>query len=74
MAESVMPYVSVVAASAPGPVSAPVVTRTADELTERFLLRAQPRTPRHGWRRGVFAVTGGHVNPAAPNPTTEAPS
>ncbi|HEY8307419.1 MAG TPA: MinD/ParA family protein [Lapillicoccus sp.] len=67
MAESVMPYVSVVAASAPGPVSAPVVTRTADELTERFLLRAQPRTPRHGWRRGVFAVTGGHVNPGPSN-------
>ena len=67
MAESVMPYVSVVAASAPGPVSAPVVTRTADELTERFLLRAQPRTPRHGWRRSVFAVTGGHVNPGPSN-------
>ena len=28
-----------------------------------LLLRAQPRTPRHGWRRTVFAVTGGHVNP-----------
>jgi len=44
-----------------------VFTRTADELTERFLLRAQPRTPRHGWRRSVFAVTGGHVNPGPSN-------
>ncbi|HEU4329870.1 MAG TPA: MinD/ParA family protein [Lapillicoccus sp.] len=37
--------------------------RTAAELTERSLLRAQAHTPRHGWRRGVFAVSGGHVNP-----------
>ncbi|HEU5001035.1 MAG TPA: MinD/ParA family protein, partial [Lapillicoccus sp.] len=58
------------APSAPDPTS-PTTTedpfgpplRTADELTERSLLRAQPHTPRHGWRRGVFAVSGGHVNP-----------
>ena len=73
MAASPMPYASAVAssapatASAPATVSAPVFTRTADELTERFLLRAQPRTPRHGWRRSVFAVTGGHVNPGPSN-------
>ena len=63
------PYAATVAAPAAPAVSAapavPVepVGRTADELTERFLLRAQPRTPRRGWRRGVYAVTGGHVNP-----------
>ena len=73
MAASPMPYASAVASSAPATasvpatVSAPVFTRTADELTERFLLRAQPRTPRHGWRRTVFAVTGGHVNPGPSN-------
>ena len=71
MAASPMPYASAVASSAPAtvsaPASAPVFTRTADELTERFLLRAQPRTPRHGWRRTVFAVTGGHVNPGPSN-------
>ena len=73
MAASPMPYASAVASSAPATasvpatVSAPVFTRTADELTERFLLRAQPRTPRHGWRRSVFAVTGGHVNPGPSN-------
>ena len=50
MAASPMPYASAVASSAPATVSvpatgtAPVFTRTADELTERFLLRAQPRT------------------------------
>jgi putative peptide zinc metalloprotease protein len=68
-----MPYASSVASAAPAVVApttslaAPVFTRTADELTERFLLRAQPRTPRHGWRRGVFALTGGHVNPGPSN-------
>ena len=73
MAASPMPYASAVASPAPATVSAPatgsapVFTRTADELTERFLLRAQPRTPRHGWRRSVFAVTGGHVNPGPSN-------
>ncbi len=46
---------------APTPVAGP--TRTAAELTERTLLRAQPRTARSGWRRSVFAVSGGHVNP-----------
>ena len=41
----------------------PVPAHSAAELTERFLLRAQPHTPRGGWRRGVFAVTGGNLNP-----------
>jgi putative peptide zinc metalloprotease protein len=51
----------------PAPASPPTATptplRTADELTERFLLRAQPHTPGRGWRRGVFAVTRGRINP-----------
>ncbi len=53
----------------PGAAATPgsVPTRTANELTERFLLRAQPHTPRHGWRHGVFALTGGHVNPGPSN-------
>jgi putative peptide zinc metalloprotease protein len=56
-------------AAAPLPSAVPVFvpTHTAAELTERTLLRAQPRTPRGGWRRGVFAVTGGHVNPGPSN-------
>ena len=41
----------------------PVPAHSAAELTESFLLRAQPHTPRGGWRRGVFAVTGGNLNP-----------
>ena len=42
------------AAPMPTFLPAPVLTRTADELTERFLLRAQPHTPRHGLAsRGV---------------------
>lgn len=45
----------------PDPLPAPA--HTADELTERFLLRAQPHVPRGGWRRGVFSMTGGHLNP-----------
>ena len=49
--------------SAPAPTPVPGPTRTAADLTERTLLRAQPRTARSGWRRGVFAVSGGHVNP-----------
>jgi putative peptide zinc metalloprotease protein len=48
-------------ASVPDPLPAPA--HTAAELTERFLLRAQPHVPRGGWRRGVFSMTGGHVNP-----------
>ena len=57
------------AAPTPGPSSDtgaapdPVPAHSAAELTERFLLRAQPHTPRGGWRRGVFAVTGGNLNP-----------
>jgi putative peptide zinc metalloprotease protein len=50
-------------ASAAAPTPVPGPTRTAAELTERALLRAHPRTARSGWRRGVFAVSGGHVNP-----------
>src|SRR5436190_8011834 len=41
----------------------PPPAHTAAELTERFLLRAQPHIPRGGWRRGVFSMTGGHLNP-----------
>jgi putative peptide zinc metalloprotease protein len=57
------------AAPTPGPSSDtgaapdPVPAHSAAELTESFLLRAQPHTPRGGWRRGVFAVTGGNLNP-----------
>jgi putative peptide zinc metalloprotease protein len=57
------------AAPTPGPSSDtgaapdPVSAHSAAELTERLLLRAQPHTPRGGWRRGVFAVTGGNLNP-----------
>jgi putative peptide zinc metalloprotease protein len=60
---------SAAAAPTPGPSSDtgaapdPVPAHSAAELTERFLLRAQPHTPRGGWRRGVFAVTGGNLNP-----------
>lgn len=60
-------------AGSPGPRSAapvpavpdplPAPAHTAEELTERFLLRAQPHVPRGGWRRGVFSMTGGHLNP-----------
>ena len=60
---------SAAAAPTPGPSSDtgaapdPVPAHSAAELTESFLLRAQPHTPRGGWRRGVFAVTGGNLNP-----------
>jgi putative peptide zinc metalloprotease protein len=50
-------------ATAGAPTVTPTPLRTADELTERFLLRAQPHTPGRGWRRGVFAVTAGRINP-----------
>jgi putative peptide zinc metalloprotease protein len=53
---SAVPVVAV-----PDPLPAPA--HTAAELTERFLLRAQPHVPRGGWRRGVFSMTGGHLNP-----------
>ncbi|MEP6648305.1 MAG: AAA family ATPase [Lapillicoccus sp.] len=57
------PAVTTPALTAPAPDPPVAPLHTAAELTERVLLRAQPHTPRAGWRRGVFAVTGGHVNP-----------
>jgi putative peptide zinc metalloprotease protein len=42
------PPAAPVAPAPPLSLPAPVFTRTADELTERFLLRAQPRTPDTG--------------------------
>src|SRR4051794_4359076 len=57
------PTLPVVVPTTPGAAA----TRTADELTERSLLRAHPHPSRYGWRRGVFAVTGGHVNPGPSN-------
>jgi putative peptide zinc metalloprotease protein len=55
------PRPAVPAVAVPDPLPAPA--HTAAELTERFLLRAQPHVPRGGWRRGVFSMTGGHLNP-----------
>ncbi len=46
----------------PPPESARPTPHTASEFTEEAMLRRQTRPASRGWRRGVYAATGGTVN------------